>query len=127
MKRNLVIASILTLLAASSALAQGRQGPPAATNQQQAMSAQCDRQGFGPSGSAYRAGLRVQLRDPANCPREDRPGCGDPQEVRQHQWCGREPGSPAPGWCNGGRRGGCGMGWGAGLNRGRGRLGRCVR
>lgn len=56
----------------------------------------------------WRGAQRRQLRDPSECPREERPGCGDPQEIRQHKWCGREPGAavPLPGrgdWAGGGR------------------------
>lgn len=76
---------------------------------------------------AWRGAHRRQLRDPANCPIEDRPGCGDPQEIRQHKWCGREPGAaiPPPGRGDrAGRGGGAFDGWMPGCCCCAGRIGR---
>lgn len=109
MTRLILAAALVAGVCIHAALAQGRPGrgrpytgsPTAAAARPQAVA---DSQT--PAATPIRQ--RQQLRDPASCPREDRPGCGDPQEVRQHQWCGREPGSPAPAWRDAPRRGGRG-------------------
>lgn len=126
MKRILITAAIFAALFTVQSFGQPRagrawqdDGRPGRVQRQDA-----PRRGLNADRSERpRQQIRRQFRDPANCPQDVRPGCGDPRDDRQHQWCDRPAGSPGPEWCNrpGWGRGGRGF-FGPRWGRGSGRL-----
>lgn len=125
MKRILITAAIFAALFTVQSFGQPRAGRAWEDDGRPGRVQRADspRRGLNPDRSERpRQQVRQQLRDPANCPQDVRPGCGDPRDDRQHQWCARPAGSPGPGWrdrSGGGRggRGSCGPRWDRGSGR----------
>lgn len=100
MNRLILTAAVLALLGVHTAMAQG---PPARSRGQvclppveRSIDARANNVTTDDQQTLAEPPVRTQLRDSANCPRADQRGCGDPRQVRQHKWCGREPGTTVP-------------------------------